>query len=264
MTTIKAIETRYKGHRFRSRLEARWAVALDFMKIKWQYEQEGYNLGALGCYLPDFWLPELNTFMEIKPGPPSQDESHKLQTLMAHKQAFGLWGFNLNDSVPVFNWFPGRGLEGKDDAHDYDWFTDRPPNPWPSGLPRPDGVHVLDFIPVDVENNEDMVCPICRSNYVHVADPVKLTEDYPHMVGSRGPVHVFKAVSELCSHKWDLVVAFHKGNTRVAITYEDDGHVTPFEHLTEKTPWGGYNDLFIEALKAGLSARFEHGEVPNS
>jgi len=37
MTTIKPIETHYAGHRFRSRLEARWAVFLDAMEIPWQY-----------------------------------------------------------------------------------------------------------------------------------------------------------------------------------------------------------------------------------
>jgi hypothetical protein len=30
---IKAIETRYKGYRFRSRLEARWSVFFDAMEL---------------------------------------------------------------------------------------------------------------------------------------------------------------------------------------------------------------------------------------
>lgn len=54
---IKAIETKYKGYRFRSRLEARWAVFFGKMGIAWQYEMEGYELPS-GRYLPDFWLPE--------------------------------------------------------------------------------------------------------------------------------------------------------------------------------------------------------------
>lgn len=41
---IKAIETSYKGYRFRSRLEARWAVFFDELGIKWEYEKEGYDL----------------------------------------------------------------------------------------------------------------------------------------------------------------------------------------------------------------------------
>ena len=63
---IKAIETRYKGYRFRSRLEARWAVFFDALGVKWEYEKEGYDLGATGWYLPDFWLPEQDCWFEVK------------------------------------------------------------------------------------------------------------------------------------------------------------------------------------------------------
>ena len=41
---LRAIETRYKGYRFRSRLEARYAVLFDSLKIEWEYEPEGYVL----------------------------------------------------------------------------------------------------------------------------------------------------------------------------------------------------------------------------
>jgi len=36
--TITAIPTEYAGCTFRSRLEARWAVFFDAMRIEWQYE----------------------------------------------------------------------------------------------------------------------------------------------------------------------------------------------------------------------------------
>lgn len=64
--TIKAIETQYKGYRFRSRLEARWAVFFDALGIEWEYEPEGYDLGEAGWYLPDFWLPGLKMWVEVK------------------------------------------------------------------------------------------------------------------------------------------------------------------------------------------------------
>lgn len=73
MADIKPIETRYKGYRFRSRLEARWAVFFDSLGIEWEYEKEGYNLGEHGCYLPDFWLPRVGSrcigscWVEVKP-----------------------------------------------------------------------------------------------------------------------------------------------------------------------------------------------------
>lgn len=63
---IKAIETRYNGYRFRSRLEARWAVFFDTAGIPYEYEREGYDLGGVR-YLPDFWLPVHQLYVEIKP-----------------------------------------------------------------------------------------------------------------------------------------------------------------------------------------------------
>jgi hypothetical protein len=53
---LKAIQTRYRGRRFRSRTEARWAVFFDALKLRWVYEDEGYVLAKAGCYLPDFKL----------------------------------------------------------------------------------------------------------------------------------------------------------------------------------------------------------------
>ena len=53
---MQAIETVYKGYRFRSRLEARWAVFFDAMGIEWEYEPEGFELDDGTMYLPDFYL----------------------------------------------------------------------------------------------------------------------------------------------------------------------------------------------------------------
>ena len=62
MSEIKAIETYYKGYRFRSRLEARWAVFFDAAGIKFEYEPEGFVMSDGTKYLPDFYLPESKTF----------------------------------------------------------------------------------------------------------------------------------------------------------------------------------------------------------
>lgn len=40
MSDIKPIETIYNGYRFRSRLEARWAVFFDALGVEYQYEPE--------------------------------------------------------------------------------------------------------------------------------------------------------------------------------------------------------------------------------
>lgn len=69
--TIKPIETEYAGHRFRSRLEARWAVFFDKLGLRWHYEEEGYELPS-GRYLPDFRLEraaggrDLDLWCEVK------------------------------------------------------------------------------------------------------------------------------------------------------------------------------------------------------
>lgn len=79
--TIKAIETQYKGYRFRSRLEARWAVFFDAVGLAWIYEPEGFDLGANGWYLPDFYFPEWGQWVEVKPSLPSSEEFGKMFSL---------------------------------------------------------------------------------------------------------------------------------------------------------------------------------------
>lgn len=67
MERIKAIQTKYNGYTFRSRLEARWAVLFDSLKIRYNYEPEGFELNNGEWYLPDFYLPEINCYVEVKP-----------------------------------------------------------------------------------------------------------------------------------------------------------------------------------------------------
>lgn len=64
--TIKPIETEYNGHKFRSRLEARWAVFFDKASIKYTYEAKGYEDENGNRYLPDFYLPDFDTHVEVK------------------------------------------------------------------------------------------------------------------------------------------------------------------------------------------------------
>lgn len=86
--SIKAIETRYKGYRFRSRLEARWAVFFDALGIEWKYEPEGFELSDGTRYLPDFWLSYQSSvhvgsgyWIEVKGAWPSHEELKKARSL---------------------------------------------------------------------------------------------------------------------------------------------------------------------------------------
>lgn len=74
---IKPIETVYNGYRFRSRLEARWAVFFDAVGIRFEYEPEGFELSSGRKYLPDFWLPDFGIYVEIKPLLSSDDPTRK-------------------------------------------------------------------------------------------------------------------------------------------------------------------------------------------
>lgn len=73
MNEIKPIETYYNGYRFRSRLEARWAVFFDAAGIEYQYEPEGFKIYSgdgtneeYMFYLPDFYLPKEKCYVEVK------------------------------------------------------------------------------------------------------------------------------------------------------------------------------------------------------
>jgi hypothetical protein len=112
---VKPKDTPYKGYWFRSRLEARWAVFFDTLGLKWLYEPEGFDLqfdfedfakelemseeelldegvpqalkaldGRVISYLPDFYLPELNYWIEIKPTRPNKVEILKAFFLSYH------------------------------------------------------------------------------------------------------------------------------------------------------------------------------------
>lgn len=82
---MKAIETEYDGYRFRSRLEARWAIVWNELGIDYLYEPEGlkvpiryrtqwYPRAAVLRYLPDFQLPDLGLWAEVKGRMGAQDD----------------------------------------------------------------------------------------------------------------------------------------------------------------------------------------------
>lgn len=105
--SIKPIETQYKGYRFRSRLEARWAVFFDALGVQWEYEPEGFDLGAVGWYLPDFRISSGGVsvvWVEVKGQYPTADEHQRLATLCSAKSERGLlvWGVPSNREPESF------------------------------------------------------------------------------------------------------------------------------------------------------------------
>lgn len=91
MPDIKAIETYYNGYRFRSRLEARWAVFFNAIHADWTYEPEGYSFDG-NYYLPDFLIrtrgksnsrTPKNFFVEVK-GVPTKEDGAKCDEFSKH------------------------------------------------------------------------------------------------------------------------------------------------------------------------------------
>lgn len=77
--SIEAVPTPYGRTVFRSRLEADWARTLDINGIAWEYEPETITLFSGVDYLPDFRLPDLGTWIEVKgPGVPRVEKAYEL------------------------------------------------------------------------------------------------------------------------------------------------------------------------------------------
>ena len=80
---MKPIPTIFRGITYRSRLEARWQCFFDSINLSAQYEPEGFVLESGTCYLPDFWLPQVRMFAEIKPEYLTPSEQFKCEGLTA-------------------------------------------------------------------------------------------------------------------------------------------------------------------------------------
>ena len=96
---IQPKKTKYGGIFFRSSLEARWAVFFDCLGIEYVYEPEWYEVetgGKVANYRPDFFLPKLVKYIEIKPDKPMELENTK---------AAG-WSKHIGDIIILFSLKP--------------------------------------------------------------------------------------------------------------------------------------------------------------
>ena len=98
---MKAIETIYNGLRFRSRLEARWAVFFDSAGIRYEYEPEGFELEDGTRYLPDFYLPDLDVYAEVKADTPDSEKD------LERAKQFIVWGGKIKVLI-ILSTIPGE------------------------------------------------------------------------------------------------------------------------------------------------------------
>lgn len=61
-----SIPTEYRGFMFRSRFEADFALALDEWDVTWEYEAKSFLLSNGQHYWPDFWLPLVGAWVELR------------------------------------------------------------------------------------------------------------------------------------------------------------------------------------------------------
>ena len=116
---IRAIPTEYNGKLFRSRLEARWAVFFYHLGIQYKHEQEWDEVKALGFrihYKPDFYLPALDYWVEVKPK--SIRELNDLEIMKATG-----WADEWENLVILSG--PPRLLKETSEAHYIFWWNQR-------------------------------------------------------------------------------------------------------------------------------------------
>ena len=108
---IKAISTKFDGYQFRSRTEARWAVFFKEANTKYIYEEEGFELRS-GRYLPDFYFPDHNIYVEIKGSKPTAEEMNKCQELceMTRNDVILVCGIPGQCEVDYFHWIMGQAM----------------------------------------------------------------------------------------------------------------------------------------------------------
>lgn len=243
---MKAIETRYNGHRFRSRTEARWAVLLDHLGVKYEYEPEGYEVGEGQRYLPDFWLPKEQCYLEVK-GDAIADHEWRKIALLVHgtgHAAYVLTGQPGNHTVALLR--PHYFAPVKDRQAITQWLAQ-----------APDGMS-LGF-----------------EKYFYAADRPPYTTDLVYFTGlalSRGFVDIdYSARHKRLAHwqvdlvqdGWDVVRDEQTG----AWTYYMTTHkYVSFEAIglnerdVEDRDCVKRTKEFLAAIDAARSARFEFGE----
>lgn len=107
---IRAVPTRYNDIIFRSRLEARWAVFFDHLGIQYEYESEWDEVICDGFriqYKPDFFLPSLDLWAEVK-----AKELEELTDIEVMKTV----GWGKLESIVILSG-PPRLLNRKSEAH---------------------------------------------------------------------------------------------------------------------------------------------------
>ena len=102
---IKAIETVYDGYRFRSKLEATWAVFFNALGVEYEYEPEGFVLPDGSKYLPDFRVKCWGTRGQIKERCTADDGNLCGNCKYGHGDPYAYEGDCTNENVERYDGF---------------------------------------------------------------------------------------------------------------------------------------------------------------
>ena len=116
---VLPLPTRYAGQAFKSRTEARHAAFFDALELRWHYEEQGYRLPS-GMYLPDFLLPGLDVWLEVKGRPLSPNERQRCGELQVAtgRAVLVSVGRPLEHPLSLFAWGPSGTVEA---SADWSW-----------------------------------------------------------------------------------------------------------------------------------------------
>ena len=104
----------HNGYRLRSYTELMWARLMEAAEIFYLYEPDLIRVDD-GYYLPDFWLPHVGIYLEVKGKEPTVDEIKKADAVMARtgREVVFLIGRPGSDDGGLFNCgFLARGAAG--------------------------------------------------------------------------------------------------------------------------------------------------------
>ena len=116
--SIPSISTYYSSIPFRSKLEAQTALFFDLLGLEWKYELRQFDFGYVEIdgkrerilYTPDFYMSQLNRWIEIK-GP----EPYSLAVIKC-----GLLAKSTRELVQIWS-----GSIGREKIYSYWWTKDR-------------------------------------------------------------------------------------------------------------------------------------------
>lgn len=227
---MKPIETVWRGCKFRSRLEARWAIFFQALGLKWEYEPQGFELGEAGCYLPDFYIHTATpTWLEIKPHGEIGDKDEK--KLIAFDRALSEQADRVN-KVESLDIIAGRPWPGDYQTMfvSYDWKRDE------------NGELQKDTKVKETNSCTWTQCPMCKEFGTRTFE----AEIYDGLDG----VHCHECF-------FDVYFGWNKRQDTDKV-WRSGGCV-----ISKDSDFFQFSPDLMRAYKVARSARWEHGQQPN-